>query len=85
MKANVFVPEGMHSPNLFTRRLSLFANGIYNVVTVGLFIRSLYSRDTPVVGLRTSLITLVRCSDRLWIARMLATTAYLLETFWLLR
>ena len=41
----------------------------------------LYSREAPVVGSRTELIALVRCSDRLWMAKMLAATEYFVDAF----
>ena len=65
MDANVFVPEGIRAPTPITRRPSLFANDVCRVIVVGPIIKSLYSTDTPAVGLRTALIALVRCLGRL--------------------
>ena len=81
MNANVFVPEGIRIPTPFASRPRLFANEVCHVVAVGPFIRSLYSKDAPDVGSRTALMASVRCSGRLWMARMLAATAYLVDAF----
>ena len=81
VNARVLVPVGIWAPISFARRPSSLAKDVCHIVAVGPFNRLLYSRDTPVVGSRTALMASVRCSGKLWMAKMLAATEYLVDAF----
>ena len=74
MKAIVFVAVGIRVPTPFAKRPSSLANDICQIVLVGPWMRSLYSKEEPVTGSTTELMDR---GGRDWMARMLATIEYL--------